>query len=362
MDALNPTVLVKCSLVIILSSFMCITALSFFKVRLKKKELDFQNIVRALGLQGGGSGLVTPAVADEYSPGDYWLPVIFATLICASGFVQVFFGADLVALHLGKSNLLLTGLKYSPVSDVMQEFRWQNMVVIGLAFIGAFIFSAQNIIRRLITGDLTPSAYYGAGLRMVYAAVVALMLSFFVDAVPGQDYAKRGLPVVAFLTGVMPEQAFLFLKERFGIFSTEKSGKSRSLPLSMLEGTNAFHGIRLSEAGIDNAQNLAEANIIDLLLKTPYPPRTLMDWIGQAKLYVHFSEDLDKLRRIGIRTIFDFRTVCEVAEQRAQIAAETGVSKLKIDLIYQQTKDDKEVARLVEFQNRLSSLGDKQEA
>ena len=84
--------------------------------------------------------------------------------------------------------------------------------------------------------------------------------------------------------------------------------------------------------------------------------------IGQAKLYVHFSEDLDKLRRIGIRTIFDFRTVCEVAEQRAQIAAETGVSKLKIDLIYQQTKDDKEVARLVEFQNRLSSLGDKQEA
>ena len=161
MDALNPTVLVKCSLVIVLSSFMCITALSFFKVRLKKKELDFQNIVRALGLQGGGSGLVTPAVADEYSPGDYWLPVIFATLICASGFVQVFIGADLVALHLGKSNLLLTGLKYSPVSDVMQEFRWQNMVVIGLAFIGAFIFSAQNIIRRLITGDLTPSAYYG---------------------------------------------------------------------------------------------------------------------------------------------------------------------------------------------------------
>jgi len=88
-------------------------------------------------------------------------------------------------------------------------------------------------------------------------------------------------------------------------------------------------------------------------------------WVpAQAFLFLkeRFGGDLDKLRRIGIRTIFDFRTVCEVAEQRAQIAAETGVSKLKIDLIYQQTKDDNEVARLVEFQNRLSSLGDKQDA
>jgi hypothetical protein len=335
---------------------MCITALSFFKVRLKKKELDFQNIVRALGLEEGGSGLVTPAVKHEYSHGDYWLPVGFATLVCASGFTQVFFGADLVAFNIGKPNLLLTGLHFSEPEKVMQAFRWQNMVVIGLAFTGAFIFSAQSIIRRLITGDLTPSAYYGAGLRIVYAAVVALMLSFFVEAVPGTDYTKAALPIVAFLTGMLPEQAFLYLKEHIGVFSTGKSEKSRLLPLDALEGINAFHGIRLSEAGIDNAQNLAEANVIDLLLKTPYQPSTLMDWIGQAKLYVHFGEDLDKLRRMGIRTIFDFRTVCEVEQQRAQIGTEAGVSKLKIDLVYQEIKDDKEVERLVEFRRRLSSL------
>ena len=88
-------------------------------------------------------------------------------------------------------------------------------------------------------------------------------------------------------------------------------------------------------------------------------------WVpAQAFLFwkERFGGDLDKLRRIGIRTIFDYQTVCEFAEQRAQIAAETGVSKLKIALIYQQTKDDKELARLVEFQNRLSSLGEKREA
>ena len=356
MDPFSATSFIKYVLVTLLSSFMCITAVSFFKVRLKKRELEFQNIVESLGLQGRRSGLAPLTMTDEYFPADYWLPVGFATLICACGFTHVFFGADLVATNYGKQNLLLTGFRVVENKQMMQAFRWQNMVVIGLAFIGAFIFSAQCIFRRLITGDLTPSSYYGAGLRIIYAVVVGLMLSSLVEAVPGQDYSKAGLPILAFLTGMMPEQAFLYLKERSGIFSTEKSGKSQTLPLSMLEGINAFHGIRLSEVGIDNAQNLAEANIIDLFLKTPYQPSILLDWIGQAKLYVHFGSDLDKLRRMGIRTIFDFRTVCAVEERRAQIAAEAGVSNLKVTLVYQQIEGDKEVARLVEFRTRLSSL------
>jgi hypothetical protein len=335
---------------------MCITAVSFFKVRLKKRELEFQNIVESLGLQGRRSGLAPPTMMDEYFPADYWLPVGFATLICACGFTHVFFGADLIAANYGKQNLLLTGFRVAENKDAMQAFRWQNMVVIGLAFTGAFIFSAQCIFRRLITGDLTPSSYYGAGLRIIYAVVVALMLSALIEAVPAKDYSKAVLPILAFLAGMMPEEAFLYLKERSGIFSTEKSGKSHTLPLSMLEGINAFHGIRLSEVGIDNAQNLAEANLIDLILKTPYQPSILLDWIGQAKLYVHFGSDLDNLRRMGIRTIFDFRTVCAVEERRAQIAAEAGVSSLKVALVCHKIEDDEEVARLMEFRTRLCSL------
>ncbi len=91
MDPLSATALIKYLLVMLLSSFMCITALSFFKVRLKKRELDFQNIVQSLGLPGRGRGLPL-TMTDEYFPADYWLPVGFATLICACGFTHVFFG------------------------------------------------------------------------------------------------------------------------------------------------------------------------------------------------------------------------------------------------------------------------------
>ena len=68
-----------------------------------------------------------------------------------------------------------------------------------------------------------------------------------------------------------------------------------------------FSKVRLAEVGIDNAQNLAEANIEELILKTPFNPRLLLDWIAQAKLYVTFKDDIDGLRKAGIRTVFDLQ-------------------------------------------------------
>jgi hypothetical protein len=59
----------------------------------------------------------------------------------------------------------------------------------------------------------------------------------------------------------------------------------------MIEGINVFHKVRLGEVGIDNVQNLAEANVIGLLLKTPFNPSQLIDWIAQAKLYLYFKDD-----------------------------------------------------------------------
>ncbi len=143
-------------------------------------------------------------------------------------------------------------------------------------------WSARDIIRRLISGDLTPSVYYSAGLRMVYAALLSLMLSFLLLAALPISPSDKLIYVVAFLTGM--------------------------LPLDMIEGINGFHAARLSEVGVDNAQNLAEANLLDLLLRTPFNPGQLIDWIAQAKLYAYFKADIEKLRRVGIRTIFDFRS------------------------------------------------------
>ena len=47
----------------------------------------------------------------------------------------------------------------------------------------------------------------------------------------------------------------------------------------MLEGITQFHKVRLSELGIENIQNLVKASLVELILKTPYKPRQIIDWI-----------------------------------------------------------------------------------
>lgn len=349
--------LAKSLLVLVLSSFVVVTAVSFLRVRVKKKETQFRNIIRVLGLADDEVRLFTPTVRDEYAARDYMLPVAFATLVSLFGFIAFLFGAELVGIHADKPNLVLTAARMDAVGDAMKQLRNQSMLVITLAFIGAFIWSAREMIRRLITADLTPSVYYSAGLRMIFAALLSLMLSFLVEALPFPGYTARMLPVVAFLTGMLPDQALVYLRSKVPVFSPGKE-TAAELPLDMIEGINAFHKVRLDEAGIDNAQNLAEANVIELLLKTPFNVSQLIDWIGQAKLYVAVKADIEKLRRVGIRTIFDFKGAGDTPERLLQVAKEVDVSELALNVVYEQVKGDRGIERLLEFRTLLGTLGE----
>lgn len=345
----------KCLLVLVLSSFVVVTAVSFLRVRVKKKEAQFQSIIRALGLADDDVRFFTPTVADEYAARDYALPVAFATLVCMAGSTAFIFGADLVAVNPEKPNLMLTAGRAISGSEIA-ELRIQNLLVLTLAFIGAFLWSAREVIRRLITGDLTPSVYYSAGLRMIFAALLSLMLSFLLEAMPFEGYTKPVLPVVAFLTGMLPDQALVYLRGKIPIFSPGKE-TAAELPLDMIEGVNAFHKVRLGEVGIDNAQNLAEANVIELMLKTPFTATQLIDWIAQAKLYVAVKADISKLRRVGIRTIFDFKGADETPDLLSQVAKEVEVSELALRVVHTQIARDTGIERLQEFRTLLAALG-----
>lgn len=351
----------KIALVLLLSAFMIVTAVSFLRFRIKKKEAEYKKLIRVLGISDNEVDFSARAISEEYASGDYLLPVTFATTVCLFGFSTLLFGADMVSLNPGKSNMILTGM-FTKSPAEMQQLRWQSQLVLSMAFAGAFIWSAQNVIRRLITGDLSPSTYYSAGLRMVFASLLSLMLSFFLEVFPTADYTKEILPVIAFLTGMLPDNALVYLRERIPIFSDHNNERCHDLPLQMIEGINMFHKVRLSEVGIDNAQNLAEANVIELLLKTPFNPNQLIDWITQAKLYIYFKEDIEKLRRIGIRTIFDLRALCDNKEQLTQLAEELQISKLSLEMICGRLRADKGVARLYQFHGLLSAMDVTREA
>jgi hypothetical protein len=127
--------------------------------------------------------------------------------------------------------------------------------------------------------------------------------------------------------------------------------------LDMIEGISMFHKVRLNEVGIDNAENLAEANLIELLLKTPFGASNLIDWVAQAKLFIYFKDEIIKLRRVGIRNIFDFKSTCTANEHLSQLANEAGISEIMLNVIHQQIKEDSGIDRLNEFRLRLNTFG-----
>ena len=352
---IEPRYIIQSVMILIPSALMVGTAVSFLRVRLKKKETQFKKIIRIMGGDPNETTAMTSAVRDEYAAADYRLPVIFATLISLVGFTYLFFGADLLASEGENPILLLNSIDLNDDVDSAQ-IRWQNLVVMTMAFVGAYVWSAQNIIRRLITGDLTPTIYYSTGMRMIYASFLSLMLALALSATPFDDAGREILPVVAFLTGMLPDQALIFIRSKSKVFGPSPENQAAALPLDMIEGINGFHKSRLSEVGIDNAQNLAESSIIDLILKTPFNPLKLIDWIAQAKLYVYFPKKIHGLREIGLRTIFDYKAACAVTDQIQEIADQTQTPDLTIRLVYQQALDDPSLERLYHFRTQLAAL------
>lgn len=350
--------------VVVLTLFVPATAVSFLGFRLKRKESQFHQLLERLGFSADEARVRAREVKQEYSVSDYVLPVAFATLITFLGSFTLVLGGETLVVE--GYNLVLHGMSLEAApwaDDAYLLNEWRRLLVIGFAFLGGFIHATRDLSRRLVTADLSPGAYYSAGLRIVFAAVAALMLSYLVEAVPASRYPDRVLPVVAFLAGVFPDRAVRYLRERIRLFARNAEASSHELRLEMIEGMSSLHRGRLAEVGVDDAQNLAEADLIDLVLRTPFAPTQVLDWIAQAKLFVYFKDEIETLRSVGVRTVLDLRRAGDEPGALQRIAEEAGgaegggVSPLALELVWSRIEDDAGVARLARFACRLAEDG-----
>lgn len=342
-------------LVLFISGLMPVTAISFILVRRTKKEVEFTRVVEVLGIARNDAEFARNRVTEQYAARDYRLPVLTAWLISAIGFVSLLFGAELVSEHVGRTNFVLTAL-FDMDPEKMQRLRVQSHVVLSISFLGAFIWSAQNIIRRLNTGDLAPTVYFFSAIRLILAPAISLMLSLLLESTPIENNVETALPVIAFLVGFFPDEALLYLKERTSIFRSSTKANAHALPLTMIEGINVFVRARLSELDIDDSQNLATANFIELIVRTPFSPSKIIDWIGQATLYVYFKDRIVDFRSHQIRTIFDLRAIADDNDQIESLAKECGVDAMGLRHVCQMATRDPNVTQLLEFQDRLCCL------
>ena len=107
-------------------------------------------------------------------------------------------------------------------------------------------------------------------------------------------------------------------------------GTDERFPLRQLDGITIWVQARFLEEGIEDMQNLATANPVDLMLHTRMLISRLVDWVDQAFLYLRVgngngrspktdqsttdeSGDRKLLRRYGIRTATDLLNAFDTA-------------------------------------------------
>jgi hypothetical protein len=136
------------------------------------------------------------------------------------------------------------------------------------------------------------------------------------------------------------------MKESLGHIFSRKSTSAKVLPLEIREGISSYHKARLGELGIDNVQILAQASLMELILKTPFGPRILVDWMAQARLCLEFKEDVTSIRGAGVRTVLGLLEI-DTDEKLVEALARNSTLDLdQIKTICHANRVEKSIARL----------------
>jgi hypothetical protein len=171
------------------------------------------------------------------------------------------------------------------------------------------------LIRRYFQDDLKTAAYTNASSRIV---AVTLLITAVHQVWPSAWSVEQEL-ATAFLIGVFPQVGLKALQNLIALpLRPLIPSLERPYPLSDLDGLNIWYEARLLEEGVEDMQNLATANLVDVMLRTRVPVERLIDWVDQAHLYLRVGKerskdaegreqpsDRDMLRRLGIRTATD---------------------------------------------------------
>ncbi|WP_448624696.1 hypothetical protein [Geodermatophilus sp. URMC 64] len=207
----------------------------------------------------------------------------------------------LVALAVGWAFVIWTAPSAEELPRLVAALRF--------GFLGAYFFLLSLLIRRYFQNDLRPAAYLAGVIRVI----TVLILVVGVD----QVFAMQGVPAegpyppenaVAFVIGVFPTVGLQLLRRTVGkITGRFRGGLEPPFSLSQLDGMDIWSESRLLEAGIEDVEHLATANLVDVVLDARIPTERIVDWVDQALL----------LLRTGLPRIDNLREPTTYAQLRA---------------------------------------------
>jgi hypothetical protein len=183
-----------------------------------------------------------------------------------------------------------TAALYDPRLTFGAEARGTAAAALAFAFLGAYVYFVQMLMRRYFQADLRAGAYVSGYVRVVSALVVVTALWAVLPHATAP--AASTLAAVAFVVGWFPDVG---LRALFRFAARRLRGFVPSLepayPLNRLDGLNVWYEARLLEEGIEDLENLVSANLVDVLLHTRVPVARLVDWLDQAILLIHLPAE-----------------------------------------------------------------------
>jgi len=289
---------------------------------------------------------------------DFDIPIFVYFFLLLVGFLSILIGYHCDQLFKIPS-VLLGGLKTEGDSN-FSTYQRQTFAILATTFFATYIYSLGRLLDRVNNNDLYPVSLYYYTIRVAIAVVVAAVIRHTAE-VFGLD-SNPVLLLVAFGIGFAPDLFILAIIRRafqaLKIWGArgEPDAKSRptSLPLLTIDDLSRDKIDRLNELGIDSAQVLARQNPFLLLPRLPFDLNLIVDWIGQAHLYVLVKDEkLALLRNLFVRDSFDLHMRLEDDGCRAAVCQVLGISDQDAKLLMRQLEEDPSFARLKEVRAAL---------
>jgi len=252
------------------------------------------------------------------------VPIYICTLLTVFGWI-------LVLMPIGKDLRLDT--------SGLVALLMPNAVALNYGFLGAYFFAINMVFRRYVRADLTPKTYTHISIRFLITAILVWVVRLIPNLLGiGISADSSSILVLAFIIGIIPETGTTLLQDFYRrTFGKILDSLKEEHPLTNLEGVNLYDRARLLEEGIENIENLAHHNLVELIVRTRIPTPRLVDLFDQAVLYLHLGLKADKLletrqqlREYGIRTATDLVKVQEELPDLLKDQLPALVDKLKV--------------------------------